>query len=325
MTRKGIVFSACFALGITVRCAGPRPPVAEDFLSGCKRILFLGDSITQNGAYVGFIEYYLNRRFPGRTFDIVSIGLSSETVSGLTEPGHPYPRPCLHDRLGRALEKVKPGVVVACYGMNDGIYHPPDSGRSRAFQDGIRTLVRDAREAGADAILVTPPPFDPLPVAGKLAPDGDAAYGYASPYSRYDDVLEGYSRWLMDIRIPGVFTVDLHGPMSRAMERKRRADSAFCFSPDGVHPTPAGHLFMAWTFLKAVGLDVTAPDLDGELARLAADSLFILVDRHRRIRSSGWLDFVGYTRETTVTVPGVSQAEQQAAELQERIDLMRRQ
>ena len=31
--------------------------------------------------------------------DIVNLGLGSETVSGLSEPDHPYPRPDLHERI----------------------------------------------------------------------------------------------------------------------------------------------------------------------------------------------------------------------------------
>ncbi len=80
--------------------------------------MVLGDSITQDGRYVSFVAYYLNKRYADQAFDIVSIGLASETTSGLSEPGHPFPRPCIHERLERALAKVKPQVLIACYGMN---------------------------------------------------------------------------------------------------------------------------------------------------------------------------------------------------------------
>lgn len=75
--------------------------------------------------------------------EIVNFGLGSETVSGLSEPGHAsgqFPRPCLHERLGRILEAYKPTLVLACYGMNDGIYQPLDSARTKAYQDGCLKL-----------------------------------------------------------------------------------------------------------------------------------------------------------------------------------------
>jgi hypothetical protein len=99
-------------------CGDPAPTLAG------KRVLWLGDSITQAGGYVTFVQYYLNKKYPAEKFDFVSVGLSSETASGLSERTHPFPRPCVFERLQRALGAVKPQVVVACYGMNDGIYHP---------------------------------------------------------------------------------------------------------------------------------------------------------------------------------------------------------
>src|ERR1700755_42158 len=72
-----------------------------------QRVLILGDSITQDGRYVSYLEYYLHRLAPAEKADIISIGLSSKTVSGLSEKSHPYPRPCALERLDRALKLVK--------------------------------------------------------------------------------------------------------------------------------------------------------------------------------------------------------------------------
>ena len=54
----------------------------------------------------------------------INLGLPGETVTGLSEPGHPFPRPNVHERFGRVLAGGKPDLVFACYGMNDGIYYP---------------------------------------------------------------------------------------------------------------------------------------------------------------------------------------------------------
>ena len=313
----------CLAGGIA--CANPALAIADQPSLGGKRVLFLGDSITQDGTYVSFIEYYLQKLYADQTFDIISIGLSSETVSGLSEKTHPFPRPCLHERLGRSLDKVKPDMVVACYGMNDGIYHPQSADRTKRFQDGIMKLINDAHAVEANLILLTPPPFDRVPLAGRVLNDDADDYSYERPYYRYNSVLEDYSRWITGLHPSGVFTVDLNTPMTQYLNRRRVDDPAFCFSKDGIHPSRTGHLMMARIFLKALGVPIEENDLDSELSRVTSDPLFSLVDQHRKIRSSGWLAYVGYTRGETVREDSISDTEQKAAALQKQIDQMTRQ
>jgi lysophospholipase L1-like esterase len=320
----GWLILICLANGSSVvlgatPAQGDRPSLSNG------RILFLGDSITAGGHYVSFIEYYLNKRHAQQQFDIISIGLSSETVSGLSETDHPFPRPCLHERLGRALAAIKPRVVVACYGMNDGIYHPQSPERMEAFQDGIEQLMQDVHKSGGKVVLLTPPPFDPVPVSHKLRPDDAPDYSYKNPYYRYHSVLEDYSSWIMGLGSrAGVYPVDLNTPLIQYIAGKRRHDPSFRFSGDGIHPSQAGHLLMAREILKGLGITIESSDLDQELERILADPLFGLVNRHRKIRSSGWLDYVGYTRGKTVKKPSVESTEQQASALQLEIDRMRK-
>ena len=303
-----------------LRAEGPRK---VDDLAG-RRVLVLGDSITQGGDYVSFIEYYLAKLYPEKNFDLVSIGLASETVSGQSEQGHPFPRPCVFERLERALDKVKPQTVVACYGMNDGIYHPQSPERMKAYQDGILRLVRDAMAKGATSvILVTPPLFDARAFGNNVMKDGDP-WKYFRPYYKYEDVLQDYSRWLMTIRMPGVTSVDLHTPMAAALAERCKKDAGFKFAGDGIHPSPLGHLVMAQAVLRGLGVQIPAGDLDAELARIQADPLYKLVNQHRRLRSDNWLPYVGYTRGGTFNKASIDDTEKAATELQKRIDALRR-
>src|SRR5438105_4956842 len=121
----------------------PATAVDEPPLTGVRRVIFLGDSITYSGQFVEFLEAYLRIKDPALRCEFLDLGLPSETVSGLTEPGHAggnFPRPDLHERLDRVLEKTKPDLVVACYGMNDGIYYPFGEERFQKYQDGMRFL-----------------------------------------------------------------------------------------------------------------------------------------------------------------------------------------
>src|SRR5512137_1614041 len=117
--------------------------IASALRASDARVAFLGDSITYDGRWPCLVESALRATPQFADADIVNFGLPSETVSGLSEAGHAggeFPRPCLHERLERVLAAFEPTLVLACYGMNDGIYLPPDQTRFKAFQNGILEL-----------------------------------------------------------------------------------------------------------------------------------------------------------------------------------------
>lgn len=285
-----------------------------------KRVLVLGDSITQDGRYVSFLEYYLQRLPPGAKTDLISLGLSSETVSGLTEASETVARPCVLERLDRALQAVKPQLVLACYGMNDGIYHPSAPARLAAFTTGIQRLIAQVRATGAELVLITSPVFDPVACARKAVPLGAGSFGYRSPYDGYDAVLAEFAAAQMALHEPGVTVIDLHTPMAAALAAGRATDPKFTFSPDGVHPGNPGHLLMARIIGTALGLPVPATDPAAELARVSADPAYPLVHARRRLRSEGWMPFVGYTRDRAYKSASIDATEEAAQLLQQQID-----
>jgi lysophospholipase L1-like esterase len=291
------------AAALILLLAGPASAADADALAG-KRVVFLGDSITQAGEYVGFVTYYLEKLHPQKEFDVLGLGLASETLSGLSEEGHAggkFPRPCLFERLGRVLEKAKPEVVFACYGMNDGIYLPLDKDRFDAFKKGVTKLIEQCRGAGVkQVVLITPPIYDFTAKKGEL---------------NYDTVLTEYAKWETGLNIPGVSVIDLHTAMRTAREGR-----AAPFAPDKVHPGDDGHLLMARTILAALGEKLP----DETLAAIKADPLFKLAEEQRQLRSAAWMRHVGYTREKTVTPGPLGMAEADAAKLQRRIDELRR-
>ena len=208
------------------------------------RVLFLGDSITYAGNYVSAVEAYFLTRYPGRSLQFINLGLPSETVSGLSEEGHAggqFPRPDLHERLGRVLKATRPDLVFACYGMNDGIYLPLDEERFSKFRAGMEWLHAQVTKAGAAIIHVTPPTFD------------DLKGGHAG----YSAVLGKYSEWLLRQRTIGWNVVDLHGPMDSYLAERRKDDPQFAYAADGVHPNAVGH----WIIAKQILLHLGAEDI----------------------------------------------------------------
>lgn len=288
-----------------VRLIPANPPVpsgdaAQSLLAG-RRVVFLGDSITYAGEWVEFLETWLRLQSPDAAFDFINLGLPSETVSGLSEPGHAggaFPRPDLRERLDRVLARAKPDLIVACYGMNDGIYHPFNEERFMKFQDGVRRLREKAAAAGVKVIHLTPPPFDPVPLQGRTLPAGRDEY--PSPYEGYNGVLDRYTAWLLAQRGQGWEVVDVHGPMNRFLAERRVNNTGFLLAGDGVHANIQGHWLIAREFLRHLGVPNAASAEDTFDQAVREDSrampVLALVKNRQRIRKDAWLTAVGHLR-----------------------------
>lgn len=235
------------------------PVGAEPPFAGGDRVLFLGDSITQDGRYVALVEAYLWATYPELDIDVVNAGLSSETVSGITEPVHPYPRPNVHDRLARALDLVDPDWVVVCYGMNDGIYHPVEPRILDTYRDGLTGLVDKIAAHGARVILMTPPSFDAdaEAVQDRLkAAKADDSYGYKNPFANYDETLVALAAVVKSLTgHQGVERViDIHGVTEDYLRHAKAANPDYQYG-DGVHPPVDGHLVIASGVLNGLGCE----------------------------------------------------------------------
>ncbi|MBL9213598.1 MAG: SGNH/GDSL hydrolase family protein [Opitutaceae bacterium] len=288
-------------------------PAVATIPDNVRRIVFLGDSITYGGGYVNAFAAYFATRHPGRPLEILNVGLSSETVSGLSEEGHAkgaFPRPDLHERLGRVLAATKPDLVVACYGMNDGIYLPLEAERFRRYQDGLKRLRAAVAAVGARIVHATPAPYDD----GR---GGKAGYGA---------VLERYAAWLLEQRAAGWEVIDLNGPMRAALAAHRKQEPDFYLSKDGVHPGDYGHWLMAREILRHFG----ARDLEGVESAAAmvatlprGPEILDLVTRRQTLLRDAWLTATGHQRPGVRAGLPLTEAEAQARAIDVKLAALR--
>lgn len=218
------------------------------------RILFLGDSITQDGKYISYLNKWIKLSALKEKIELFNCGLSSETVSGLSEPDHPFPRPCLLSRIDQILNEVKPNWVVFCYGMNDAVYYPFSQSRFSAFIQGYKRAILAAREAGARVVLCTPPIFDAesfSAAGGVLLPEGEEKYSYQRAFERYDSVLNLYATCVeTDLASLADYVIDIRTPLMDDL-LNRRTENRKAVHGDGIHPGARGHRVIARTILKA--------------------------------------------------------------------------
>ncbi len=305
-------------LGLVLPAHGAEPGIKPD-----DRILILGDSNTHSGGYVDLIETWLTIHHSDVEWTIVNLGLPSETASGESEPAHPFPRPCVHERLTRALDKFKPTVVTLAYGMNDGIYYPPSKERLAAYQSGITRAYQQCQRADARVYLLTPPMFDALPLraGGKLKPLGEQEYAWFSPYENYDDALGEFADW---IRTQGSYVdgiVDVRTPILEFVKSKRQSKPDFTIAQDGIHFDAAGQEIVARQLWKAWNLMPVDPVADPRDAERAA-AILPLVSKRQKLLHDSWLTHVGHQRPGMETGLPLAEAEKSAAEI--RVEIRRK-
>ncbi len=246
LTLMALWLCNCLASNLSAQTVQDEPKVEREtermaLLRNSKKILFLGDSITFAGMYVTDFETWLELQSWPNYPPVINAGLPSETVSGLSEDGHAggkFPRPDLHERLARVLATTEPDLVIACYGINCGIYQPFDEQRFEKYQSGIRELKKQTEAAGAELILLTPPIYDDKQTKKKFS---------------YDEVIERYSEWLLAQQENGWNVVDLHEAMASVVAKRRKSDPRFTFQRDGVHPSSQGHWLIAQTLIAWFG------------------------------------------------------------------------
>jgi len=269
-TRRSLLRRAALAAALLLLAAAA--PAAETgcALEGGETILFFGDSITQGGAYVEDVAAFLITRFPGKEFHVVNAGISSETISGTSEPDHDPRRPWAHERFDRDVAAAEPDIVVACFGMNDGNYHPFDALKFQKYRAGVRRLIDRAKRIGARCVFMTPPPFDPH---RRRAGDPNATHwGYKYPAVDYDVVLEVYSHYLVGLRREGFLVADVHARLNDHLRERRREKVSFYLAGDAVHPNATGHWLMAQTLLEALRVppDVAHAEIDAGAMKVRA-------------------------------------------------------
>jgi lysophospholipase L1-like esterase len=298
-----IALSLVAAAAVGLPAAEPVP--ARDQILAAKRIVVLGDSVSHAGGWLVPVIAWLEGA--GWTGDLLNMSLPSETVSGLSEEGHAggkFPRPDLHERLDRVLRVGRPDLVIACYGMNCGIYQPLDETRFAKFKSGMQRLHDAVEKAGVKIIHLTPPAYDQRP--DKPGPAGAVDY---------DAVLDAYSAWLLSKRSEGWAVIDIHGPMKELLAAARTKDPKAIFAADAVHPNEAGHWAIARSLFKGLGEHTTAAKETPEhFAAFVPD-----VKQRMEVLRDAYLAAAGHRRPGMAPGLPLGEAESKARDLTESI------
>jgi lysophospholipase L1-like esterase len=231
VARRTLVFSLVLSLSVATVLAQ-----SSFYLKNGDRVVFYGDSITDQRLYTTFAETYVLTRFPKMKVTFVHSGWGGDRVSG--GGGGPVDL-----RLQRDVFAYKPTVMTIMLGMNDGSYRAFDQKIFDTYADGTRHIIESVQKnlPGIRITLIEPSPFDDV----TRAPNFEGGY---------NAVLVRYGDFLKELAATGKLTIaDLNSSVVAALRKANDldAETAKKIVPDRVHPGAGGHLLMAEALLKA--------------------------------------------------------------------------
>jgi lysophospholipase L1-like esterase len=235
MINRFMVFSVLLIAVLPIRAQQVAAPADFQIVDG-DRVVFYGDSITEQRLYTTDIEVFVLTRFPDRKVVFFHSGVGGDRVSG----GKYGP---IDQRLHRDVFDHQPTVVTIMLGMNDGFYRAFDPDIFQSYKTGYRSIV-DAMQKQfptARLTLLKPSPYDDV-TRPDMLPGG------------YNKVLQQFGGFVGELateKHEGV--ADLNAPVVEALENAKGKNTSMetLLIPDRVHPGPAIHWIMAESVLKA--------------------------------------------------------------------------
>lgn len=208
------------------------------------RVLFLGDSITEQYQYSTDLELYLTTRFPNWRLSFVNAGISGDRAVGGA------------NRFASHVLAEQPTFITINFGMNDAGYGAFNPGLHKEFLDNTTKMLAAAKEKNVRVALLSPNAVDRR---------------IQERFKLYVETQREFYAPLKDLAAQhGAVFVDQYAKTRAAVEKMEtdKADKVIPY-PDGFHTGPPGGLLMAHSILT--GLE--APALVSEVTiKIGADT-----------------------------------------------------
>lgn len=214
------------------------------YLHNGDRVLFYGDSITEQRYYPVAIETYVRTRFPNLQVKFVDSAVGGARVTGNWAVSSE------DESLARDVFPFKPNIITIMLGMNDAGYRPFDQTFFNTYTAGYEHIIESlqAHLPGIKIVLIQPTPWDDVTVK--------PSYGYNPQHlpGGYNSTLLHYCQFVKELGARHhLMVVDFNTPLVKLMEDAEKADPALAgkIIPGRVHPGATGELVMAQLLLKA--------------------------------------------------------------------------
>ncbi|MCC6819522.1 MAG: SGNH/GDSL hydrolase family protein [Verrucomicrobiota bacterium] len=204
------------------------------------RLAIVGDSITEQKMYSRIVETYLTVCVPQFKITVRQFGWGGEKADGFLK------------RMTNDCLRFQPTVATLCYGMNDHLYRPFDMMNGALYGSNYTAIVKAFKAVDARVVVGSPGCVSKVPQWKR--PDLFTRDELNVSLCAFRDIDIGIATQ------EGCRFADVFWPMLKAgyegQTRFQTTNETYMIAgKDGVHPGWAGHLVMAWSFLRAMGLD----------------------------------------------------------------------
>ena len=251
-----IIRSVLLSLAATLLLASAAPAQDKFELKDGDRVVFYGDSITDQRLYTTFVETYVVTRFPRLKVWFVHSGVGGDRVTGGWAGS-------IDVRLPRDVIAYKPTVMTIMLGMNDGSYRGWDDTIFKTYSTGYQHIIDTVERTlpGIRITVIQPSPYDDVTRPPNI---GDG----------YNAVLVRYGQFVRQLgEREHLLVADLNSPVVSMLEKAKATDAELAkkIIEDRVHPGPGGHLVMAEALLKAWNAlaTVASVEIDAAAGRVA--------------------------------------------------------
>jgi hypothetical protein len=222
------------------------PEPSKPVLREGDRLAICGDSITEQRMYSRIMETYITVALPELNISTRQYGWSGEQASGFLK------------RMTNDVLRFHPTVATTCYGMNDHLYRPYEPSIGESYASNTTDIVLAFQSEGTRVVLGSPG------CMGFTNPKWGFVQG--TPHERNINLCT-----LRDIDIDiakaqDTGFADVFWPMyvGQFVARQEFGTKYALSGKDSVHPGWAGHLVMAYAFLKAL-------DVPGDIGTFTVD------------------------------------------------------
>ncbi|MBI2424029.1 MAG: SGNH/GDSL hydrolase family protein [Candidatus Hydrogenedentes bacterium] len=250
-------------LGMLVLVSARAEEAKDFYLREGDRVVFYGDSITEQRLYTTYVETFVLTRYPELKVQFFPRGVGGDTAWGGWMG-------MIEERLSRDVKPCAPTVITSMLGMNDGGYTGFDDKVLAVHEEWYRKLIALMQETAPECriTLLGSSPYDDW-----AHPDTEFK-GYNAAVARIAERSGVLAKEL------GFDYADFNAPVRALVETVIQADppNAVKILPDAIHPGPSGHLVMAAALLKAWGATGVVSDVE-----IDAASGKVVTARHARV------------------------------------------